>query len=76
MVLTQELTMKCHEEHYMIQGFAFAGAQYADQCFCGNSYGKYGPSTSCDMQCTGDQRPDTFCGGSWANTVIATGLGK
>ena len=60
------------------QGYVFAGAQYGYECFCGNDYGRYGPSEKCDMQCSGDHRnsPDGICGGYFANTVMTTGLGK
>ncbi len=54
------------------RGFMFAGLQYSKQCFCGNSYGRYGRSNNCNMRCSGDKQK--ICGGSWANSVYATGL--
>ena len=49
------------------RGFAYAGTQYSSWCFCGNSYGRSGPSNSCNMPCSGS--PAEFCGGVWANSV-------
>ena len=51
------------------KGFKYAGAQYADYCFCGNSYGKYGKADNCNMPCTGNK--NEICGGAWANSVYA-----
>jgi len=47
--------------------FKFAATQYSSQCFCGNSFGKYGKSTNCNMKCKGNKKET--CGGSWANTI-------
>jgi hypothetical protein len=52
-------------------GYKYAGVQYGQQCFCGNSYGRYGSSTSCNMACTANA--GETCGGTWANDVYATG---
>jgi hypothetical protein len=49
------------------QGFRFAGTQYSSFCFCGNDYGKSGPSNACNARCTGNF--NEICGGPWANTV-------
>ncbi len=54
------------------KGFAYAGVQYSYQCFCGNSYGKYGRADNCDMRCSGNSHK--ICGGSWANSVYSTGI--
>ena len=51
------------------KGFKYAGLQYGIQCFCGNSYGKYGESYSCNYVCSGNQ--DEICGGYWANSVYS-----
>ncbi|KUF10247.1 WSC domain-containing protein [Pseudoponticoccus marisrubri] len=53
------------------EGYAYAGTQYASHCFCDNDYGRYGSSEACDMPCTG--KADEICGGTWANSVYATG---
>ena len=49
------------------KGFKYAGLQYSQQCFCGNSYGKLGKSDNCKMPCSGNK--GEICGGSWANSV-------
>lgn len=51
------------------KGFAYAATQYGQHCFCGNSYGKYGTATNCDMKCGGN--PAEMCGGSFANSVYS-----
>ena len=52
------------------KGFTYAGTQYGSQCFCGNSYGKYGQAgeEKCNMPCAGSSGEK--CGGTWANTVF------
>lgn len=54
------------------RGFAFAAVQYGESCLCGNSYGKYGAATNCNMPCTGDA--NQTCGGYTANSVFGTGV--
>ncbi len=49
------------------QGFTYAATQYSKACFCGNSYGKYGTASNCDMPCPGNS--GQICGGGWANSV-------
>ncbi len=49
------------------RGYRYAGVQYSSQCFCGNSYGKYGKAVNCNMRCNGDK--SKICGGTWANSV-------
>ena len=53
-----------------VKGYAFAGTQVGDYCFCGNSYGKSGPA-SCTSRCSGNG--GEVCGGVWANSVSLTG---
>ncbi len=55
------------------KGFKYAGVQYGQSCLCGNSYGKYGKADNCDFRCTGDSTK--ICGGFYANSVYATGIG-
>lgn len=40
------------------------------QCFCGDSYGKYGQANSrdCDVACPGNSTQ--MCGGGWRNSVF------
>jgi hypothetical protein len=52
--------------------FRFAGVQYGQSCLCGNSYGRYGSATNCNMACTGS--PSQICGGINSNNVYRTGL--
>src|SRR5450631_362444 len=51
-------------------GFSYAGAQYGGQCFCGNSYGRYGKlaENNCNVPCNGDS--GRHCGGTWANSMF------
>ena len=53
------------------QGYKYAGVQFGDQCFCGNSFDAYGASTSCNVPCAGNS--GQTCGGAWANSVYLTG---
>jgi hypothetical protein len=48
-------------------GFKYASRQDGHQCFCGNSYGKYGRArdAECDKPCRGNSRET--CGGFWRN---------
>ena len=52
-------------------GYQYAGTQYYEQCFCGNSYGAYYPEftdpTGCNTPCSGNA--NEICGGSWHNSV-------
>lgn len=42
-----------------------AGVEYGSECFCGNSYGRYGKANNCDMNCAGN--PNQKGGGCyWA----------
>lgn len=56
------------------QGYLFAGTQYGIECYCGNSYGRYGQSTLCDLPCEGN--PFQTCGGHAANWIMSTGMCK
>jgi hypothetical protein len=51
-------------------GYAYAGAQAGGQCFCGETYGGYGPSNNCTSPCTG--AASEVCGGGYANSVYRT----
>jgi hypothetical protein len=55
------------------KGFKYAGLQYSQQCFCGNSYGKLGKSDNCNMPCSGNK--GEICGGGWANSVYQISAG-
>ena len=51
------------------KGFRYAAVQNGESCLCGNSYGKYGRASNCNMKCTGGLMT---CGGSSANEVLDT----
>ncbi len=59
---TEKCIATCRE-----RGFAFAGTQFSNHCFCDNNYGRYGVATNCTMTCSGNRREK--CGGTWANSV-------
>ncbi len=44
---------------------------FSNQCFCGNSYGKFGIASSinrvCDIPCKGNSKQ--ICGGAYANSI-------
>lgn len=61
---TQMCINLCREK-----GFSYASTQFSTHCFCGNTYGKYGPATNCNMKCGGNA--NETCGGSWANSVYS-----
>jgi hypothetical protein len=48
--------------------FKYFSLQYGSQCFCGNSFGKYGASNACGMNCVG--QPELVCGDAWMNNVF------
>ncbi|XP_071088543.1 lymphocyte antigen 75-like [Haliotis cracherodii] len=58
--------------HCYLKGYFYAGIQNGYECFCGNSYGKYGPAANCSMPCF--PHPNMKCGGPLANYVHSTGL--
>ncbi|RNA31938.1 glucan endo-1-3-alpha-glucosidase agn1, partial [Brachionus plicatilis] len=53
---------------------AYAGLQFGQECFCGNSYGKHGETDKkdCFITCAGDR--DSTCGGFLKNAVYSVGL--
>ena len=56
---------------YLVQGnYLYIGLQ-GKLCFCGTTYGNYGPSTACTSVCPGNST--TICGGTMANSVFALG---
>merc|ERR1712151_903613 len=58
------------------KGFRYFATQYSGQCFCSNTFGKYGKSKNCNMKCGGNKKE--ICGGGWANNVyqIVRGTGR
>jgi hypothetical protein len=53
---------KCSENN-----FKYAGVQYNYQCWCGNSYGNFGPAFNCHMNCPNNTVD--YCGGAWSNDI-------
>jgi len=53
------------------KGYKIAATQFSKQCFCGNTFGRYGkaPSGECKYKCSGNQKQN--CGGYWRNSVYA-----
>eukprot|EP01043_Picozoa_sp_COSAG02_P040906 COSAG02_NODE_3347_length_6896_cov_2.201854_1_plen_600_part_10 len=49
----------------------YIGLQDGDNCFCGNSYGRYGNATNCNMSCPGSSQK-VMCGGVEANSIYDT----
>ncbi len=56
------------------KGFKYAAAQNGNQCFCGNSFGKYGESKDCYVRCAGNS--NEICGGPWANNIYDVSTGS
>ena len=53
------------------QGYAYAGSQWYDQCFCGNTLGYSQVSDAeCNTPCNAG---GGYCGGAWRNSIYATG---
>ena len=52
--------------------FIYAALQNAESCFCGNSFGRYGPSNKCRQKCQG--APNEVCGGLDSNSVYLTNV--
>ncbi|CAN0533611.1 unnamed protein product, partial [Ectocarpus sp. 12 AP-2014] len=52
-----------------VEGATYIGVQSGRKCFCGDSFGKYGPSTLCSEPCYGDE--DQVCGAQNVNSVYA-----
>ncbi|CAH1779946.1 unnamed protein product [Owenia fusiformis] len=66
------LTQRVCVKHCFDRGYHYAGAQNGKNCYCGNSYGRYGPSTKCNKKCPGE--PEANCGGVNVNFVYGTGI--
>eukprot|EP00743_Colponemidia_sp_Colp-15_P002761 GILK01002989.1.p1 GENE.GILK01002989.1~~GILK01002989.1.p1 ORF type:complete len:458 (+),score=61.76 GILK01002989.1:59-1432(+) len=66
-------TEKCQRE-CGLKGFRYAGVQYGDYCFCGNTVGRYGTTAEiqCSVPCSGNA--SQTCGGLSSNSVY-TNLG-
>lgn len=58
--------------HCFNKGYYYAGLQAQFKCFCGNSYGRYGPASDCNLSCFPLTRYQ--CGGRQSNMIYTTGL--
>ena len=47
--------------------YRYAGLQFGSECWCSDTYGKYGTSNRCNTPCTGNA--EQICGGPRANSV-------
>ena len=65
----EQCIKKCKDLNY-----TYAGLQYIDHCFCGNSYDKYGAAneTTCSSPC--NDGTNRKCGGPWRNSVYRAGI--
>ena len=65
----QQCISKCSENNYL-----YAGVQYYDFCFCGNSLPPVkSPDSECNTACKGDSKK--MCGGSLQNSVYSASSG-
>ncbi len=69
-----QMTKKLCMETCRKKGFGYAGLQYSQYCFCGNSYGRLGKADNCNMACAGNSKET--CGGGWANSVYRVKSGE
>ena len=56
-------------------GFAYYAVQFGGACFGSNDLeraARLGPSSSCNMGCTGRPSDLEECGGAWANSIYLT----
>ncbi|XP_078694695.1 uncharacterized protein LOC144923752 isoform X2 [Branchiostoma floridae x Branchiostoma belcheri] len=72
MVDEENLTPTSCINHCTSGGYRYAGLQYGKECFCGDSFGRFGaaPESECDTPCTGDAAET--CGGNWRNSIYRT----
>ena len=68
MSVSQVLSLLCTSACDELQGYMYAGVQFAEHCYCGDSYGRYGNAANCDKPCSGDA--SQMCGGAYANNVL------
>ena len=68
-VRTKTMTVEACASECRQQGYKIAAIQYGEQCFCGNTYGKFGRASDadCSVKCAGNDTQR--CGGGWRNSV-------
>ena len=70
---SKSLTVEWCADTCRRMGFLFAGLEVGEQCFCGNSIGKYstGDPSTCNSPCFG--KLTQTCGGLWRLDVYYLG---
>jgi len=61
------MTTKLCADRCRGEGYPFAATRNGYACFCGDSYGRYGPASTCNIACYG--APGEICGGVGVNSV-------
>ena len=58
-------------EFCSVYGYAFAGVESEDECYCGHNAPTEDPLTDseCDHKCSGDQ--SQICGGHWSMNIYS-----
>ena len=54
----------------ILSGYRYFGLQFGTQCFCSNSFGRYGKSPNqgdCNKPCPANR--NEICGGTWRNSM-------
>ena len=72
MVMIRSVKKTSHYDNF--QGYYYAGLQTPNLCYCGNSFGRFGPSSACTVKCSPMLQYN--CGGLFTNYVYSTGLCK
>nr|BAJ93836.1 predicted protein [Hordeum vulgare subsp. vulgare] len=54
--------------------YQYAGLQNYKECWCGNSFGRFGSThnSNCKYGCTGNPHGPERCGGAWMNSIYKT----
>jgi len=54
------------------KGYAYAAGQWFTECWCGQTFGKYGkaPESDCNTPCRGNSAD--ICGGNWRLSIYST----
>eukprot|EP01060_Flectonema_neradi_P041556 TRINITY_DN98_c0_g1_i4.p1 TRINITY_DN98_c0_g1~~TRINITY_DN98_c0_g1_i4.p1 ORF type:complete len:469 (+),score=99.64 TRINITY_DN98_c0_g1_i4:261-1667(+) len=63
---TSNSAASCHR-YCSELGYTYFGLENSTQCNCGNEFGKYGPSDSCNIHCPDSETE--ICGGDAANSI-------
>ena len=66
---TKTMTTEACVSECRKQGYKIAATQYGEQCFCGNSYGKFGRASDADCSVPCAANKSQRCGGGWRNSV-------